>query len=161
MLATDFKDLCTDVALDESEDVGIRAPLDLADQPFLVGIEEWQAIDLGQPVRQELLRDVEPASANDIAVDVPADTLGIRDALGIAIGSGCCNVCFHLNPPPCQLRWETEFCGVPARYRRETRRCSGGRTVVAAARCIATSRRSATRQMLAADSRARSRRWPP
>ena len=91
MVAADLEDLCADVALDEPKDVGIRTALDLAHQPFLVGVEERQAIDFGQPVGQELLR-VELASANDIAIDVPANALGHLDAFAV---TGMCSRVLH------------------------------------------------------------------
>ena len=51
-------------------------------------VQEREAVDERQAVRQIVVRDVERAAANDVVVDVPADALGGRDAAGIA-GCGC------------------------------------------------------------------------
>ena len=53
--AADLEDLGADEALDQAEHVGVGAALDLAQQALLVGVEERQLVDLGQPVGQELL----------------------------------------------------------------------------------------------------------
>src|SRR5262245_56892937 len=85
MLAADLEDLCADVALDQAENVGVGAALDLAHQPLLVRVQELQALDLGQSIGQEFLRDVEFASANDVAIDFPTDALGYLDGLGVTV----------------------------------------------------------------------------
>src|SRR5687768_2994051 len=87
MTAAQLEHLRADVALDQAEDVGVAAALDLADQAALVGTEESQILDLRKAVGQELFGNVELAAADDIAVDVPADALGYLDALGVA-GTG-------------------------------------------------------------------------
>ena len=81
VVAADLEHLGADVALDQAEDVGVGAALDLAHQALLVGAEEIELADLGEPVGQELLREIELAAADHVAVDVPANALGNFDAL--------------------------------------------------------------------------------
>ena len=87
VLAAHFQHLGGDEALDQAEDVGVGAALDLAQKALLVLAEEAEAVDLGQPVGQELLREVEGSAANT-SVDVPADALGHLDDLGVTLGFG-------------------------------------------------------------------------
>ena len=55
VVAAHLEHLGGDEALDQAEYVGVGAALDLAQQALLVRGEEVEAIDLRQPVGQELL----------------------------------------------------------------------------------------------------------
>jgi hypothetical protein len=46
VIAAHVEDLGGDEALDEAEHVGVRAPLDLAEQPLVVRAEKGEAVDL-------------------------------------------------------------------------------------------------------------------
>ena len=86
VVAAHFEDLGADVTLDQTEDVGVRASLDLRQQAALVGAEEWHPVDERQAVRQELLREVEFSMPDDVAIDVPPDPLGDHDGTGVPRG---------------------------------------------------------------------------
>lgn len=64
--------LQADELLEHREHVRVGAPLDLAEQAALGLCEKVHRADPGQPVGQELEREVEPAAAHDIAIDVEA-----------------------------------------------------------------------------------------
>jgi hypothetical protein len=42
-------------------------------------------IDLGNAVRQEFLGKIKLSSLNDVLIDIPSDSLGHLDALGITL----------------------------------------------------------------------------
>ncbi len=86
VVAAHLQDLGADEALDEPEHVGVGAALDLGELPPLVRAQESELVDLGNAVRQELPRKIKFASADDVAVDVPANALRNLDALGVAPG---------------------------------------------------------------------------
>ena len=84
IFAAELQHLDADVALDQAEDVGVAAALDLAHQASLVGAEEIQLADLGQPVGQEFLRVIEFPAADHVAVDFPSNALGNFDDFCVA-----------------------------------------------------------------------------
>ena len=86
VVAAHLEDLGAYEALDQTEDVGIRASLDLRQQATLVGAEKRQPVNERQSVGQEFLGEVEFAAANHVAIDVPVDALGYLDALGVTRG---------------------------------------------------------------------------
>ncbi len=86
VIAAHLEDLGAYETLDQAEDVGVRASLDLRQQAALVGAEERQPPDKRQAVGQEFLREVELAMADHVTVDIPADALGHFDALGVTRG---------------------------------------------------------------------------
>src|SRR5690606_27137624 len=88
VIAADLENLRADVALDETEHVRVRAPLHLAHESLLALAQERVSLDQREPVRQELLREVEFASADDVPIDVPAHALRHLDAAGVALGIG-------------------------------------------------------------------------
>jgi hypothetical protein len=85
VLTADLEHLGVDEALDQAEQVGVGPALHLAHEALLGRAEEEQLVDQRQPVGQELVRGVEPAAADDIGVDVPADPLGVVDAARITV----------------------------------------------------------------------------
>src|SRR4051794_10001338 len=85
MLPADLEHLGVDEALDQPEHVGIRAPLHLAQEYALAVLEKRQLMRKRERVRQELLGAQEVAPAKDIAIDVPARTLGSGDRAGVAV----------------------------------------------------------------------------
>src|SRR6478735_4199929 len=95
MLATDVHDLGADETLAQSEHVGIRASLNLAQQTCFRLIQKLQPRRKRQAVGKEFLREVEAAAANDIAIDVPANALRYLDALGVATVSARAIDDFH------------------------------------------------------------------
>ena len=88
VIAADLEHLRADEALDEAEHVGVGAPLDLAQQAALGVVQEVETPDERQAVGQKLLREIELAAANHVAVDVPADALRDFDALCVAVAVG-------------------------------------------------------------------------
>ena len=76
--------LGADEALQQPEDAGVAAALHVAHRALLLGRQERQIVDLGQPVRQELAAEIEGPAAEHVGVDVPAHALGSLDAAGIA-----------------------------------------------------------------------------
>jgi hypothetical protein len=56
----------------------------VAHRALLLGRQERQVVDLGQPVREELAAEIEGPAPENVGVDVPADALGSLDAAGIA-----------------------------------------------------------------------------
>ena len=81
--------LRADEALDEPEDVGVRAALDLAHQTLLRRASGTAARRPSTARRAGTCGcEVEPAAADDVAVDVPAHALGHLDALRIGIPAG-------------------------------------------------------------------------
>src|SRR6185312_3087875 len=85
VVGTRRENLGGDEALDESEQVGVGAPLNLAQQASFVGRQTIETIDARQTVRQELAREIERTTANHVAVDVEANAPGVRDTLSVAI----------------------------------------------------------------------------
>src|SRR6186997_2567215 len=63
--------LGADKPLDEPEDIGVRATLDLAEQARLFLGEKIEMIDLRQRVGQELAGKVERTPLKQIAIDLP------------------------------------------------------------------------------------------
>ena len=63
--------LGADESLDQPEDIGVGAALDLAEQPRLVLGEKAESIDPRKPVGQELAREVEGTALQQIAIDLP------------------------------------------------------------------------------------------
>src|SRR4029078_4317515 len=86
--ARDLHHLRADVALDQAEDVRVRAALALRHELALVGAGEGEALDLRELVGHELLGEVEAAAADDVLVDVPADLLRRFD--GFRVAGGAC-----------------------------------------------------------------------
>src|SRR5262249_36304235 len=84
MLAALIEHLGADEALDQPEDVGVRAALDLAEQTRLVVGQKGQAIDLRQAVRQELARKIERAPLQQVAIDLPLGLAGRADNLSVS-----------------------------------------------------------------------------
>ena len=81
VVAAHLEHLGADEALDQAEHVGVGAALDLAQQAPLVGAQERRARRRSdRPSGRNLLREVEAAAADHVAVDVPADALGGFDA---------------------------------------------------------------------------------
>jgi hypothetical protein len=76
--------LSADEALQQPEDAGIAAALHVAHRALLLGRQERQVVDLGEPVREEFAAEIEGAAAENVGIDVPADALGSLDAAGIA-----------------------------------------------------------------------------
>src|SRR5262245_42701678 len=85
MMAADFKDLRADESLDQSEDVGVCAALNLAQKPMLGLRDERQLIELRQTIRQELLVEIELSAANHVSIDFPSDSLRDFDDLCISV----------------------------------------------------------------------------
>jgi len=81
-------DLRPDEALDQAEQVGVAAPLDLAEAQPLLLVEEGELIRLRQAVGQEFLAELEGAAADHVAVDLEAQALGGLDAARVALGVG-------------------------------------------------------------------------
>ena len=75
MLTGQLEHLRADVALDQAENIGVRAALDLAPEARLGVGQEIELVDERKPVRQELVRVVEFATADHVRVDVPAHAL--------------------------------------------------------------------------------------
>ncbi len=73
VVAAQLQDLGADVALDQPEHIGVGAPLDLAEIHFLVWREEIEPIRQTEPVGQKLVGAIEPAAANNVGLDVPAN----------------------------------------------------------------------------------------
>ena len=88
MVAAQLQHLGADETLDQAEHVGVGAALDLAEKAPLAGAQEVEVLDEGQAVGQELVAPVEAALTDHVAVDVPANALGVLDALGIALMGG-------------------------------------------------------------------------
>ena len=88
VVAADLEHLRADEALDQAEHVGVGAALHLAQKARFARAQKIQLVDARQAVGQELVTQVELAAANHVAVDVPANSLGDFDALGIARGVG-------------------------------------------------------------------------
>src|SRR6185436_14102195 len=84
--AAQVEHLDVDVPLDEAKDVRVRAALHLAHEAALLRRQERQLVDERQAVRQVLLSDVERAAANDVVIDVPADSLGSGDRASVTLG---------------------------------------------------------------------------
>jgi hypothetical protein len=78
--------LGADDTLDATEDVGVRTPLDLRQQAALASVEERQPVDERQAVRQKLLREFELPIADHVAIDVPPDPFGDRNAPRVPCG---------------------------------------------------------------------------
>jgi hypothetical protein len=99
VVAAHFRHLRADEALDEAEHVGVGAALHLAEEALLLGLQERQPADHRQAVGQELPAEVEPAAADDVAVDLEAHALGNLDGLRVAVGLGLhrfyCLHCLH------------------------------------------------------------------
>ncbi len=108
-----FQELRADEALDQAEDVGVGAALDLAHQAPSLGVQGAEALDERQAVGQELAAEIEFAAADHVAVDVPAHPLGRLD--------GHCVTVHGLPLLGCRAGVLAGWRGVWAR--RVTRRC--------------------------------------
>jgi len=86
--AADLEHLAADEALDEREHVGVGAALHLAEQAPLSAAEELELVDEREPLGHELVGEIEAATAEDVAVDVPADALRCFDGPRVAAGVG-------------------------------------------------------------------------
>src|SRR5262249_6363159 len=82
MIAAELQDLGADEALDQSEHVGVGPTLYLAEIDPFPRREEVEPPREGKPVRQELVGAVEPTTANDVGIDVPANAFRAGDAAG-------------------------------------------------------------------------------
>src|SRR5262249_49515312 len=69
-------------ALDQPEHIGVGAALYLAEIGPFLRREEIKPPHEGKPVGQELAGTGEPATANDIGLDVPANALRAGNAAG-------------------------------------------------------------------------------
>ncbi len=115
VVAGELEQLGADETLDQTEHVGVRAALDLRQQPLLRCGQAFDPVRPGQTVGQELLFVVERASLDDVALDIPANALrdfdGLRVALRGAEGGGCLHE---------SLLWMMSVCG-PGRLSSEAR----------------------------------------
>ena len=71
VVAADFKDFCIDEAFDQTEDVCIRAALDLTQESLFRGRQEIDLVDVGQTVGEEFVGSVKRASPDNIVFYVP------------------------------------------------------------------------------------------
>jgi hypothetical protein len=92
VVAAHLHHLGGDVALDQPEDVGVGAALDLGDQPLLGRAQEAEGRGLREAVGQEVLGVVEVAVADHVVVDLPADPLGCLDHLRVLAVVACCGL---------------------------------------------------------------------
>ena len=76
VVVAQFEHLGVDEALDQPEDVGVGAALDLADEPLFIGRQGRERVGERKPVRKELVGGIEAAPPDDVLVDVPAHPLG-------------------------------------------------------------------------------------
>ena len=87
VIVAQFQDLGVDEALDQPEDIGVGAALDLAHEPLFIGRQGRERIGQGKPVRKELVGGIEAAPADDVLVDVPAHPLGRLNAARIPVAA--------------------------------------------------------------------------
>ena len=85
VIVAQFQDLGIDEALDQPEDIGVGAALDLAHKPLFVGRQGGERVGQRKPVRKELVRGIEAAPPDDIIVYVPAHPLGGLNATRIPV----------------------------------------------------------------------------
>ena len=90
MVPAELEDLGADEAFDQAEHVGVGPPLDLAQPPLVVIIQEIELAGQAEAVRQILLGKRQASPPDDIGVDVPADTLGSGNAARVGAGNGDC-----------------------------------------------------------------------
>src|SRR5262245_18848856 len=80
--------LGVDEALDQPEDIGVGAALDLTHEPLFAGRQGCELAGKGKSIRQELVAGVKAASADDILLDIPAHPLGRLNAARISLALG-------------------------------------------------------------------------
>jgi hypothetical protein len=85
--ATLLQHLGADEALDQSEDVSVGTPLDLAQHARLLGREKAESIDERESVGQELAREIKSPSAHQIALNLPLGFLRHLDAASVTGGA--------------------------------------------------------------------------
>ena len=85
MLVAHVEHLGRDEALHQPEHVRVGPALDLTEQAPVVRAGKSSRSTLDSPSGREPLREIEAPAANDVAIDIKAHPLRIRDALRIAI----------------------------------------------------------------------------
>ena len=75
VIMAQFKNLGIDETLDQPEDIGVGAALDLAHKPLFIGRQGRERIGQGKPVRKELVGDIEAAPPDDVRLYLPAHPL--------------------------------------------------------------------------------------
>jgi hypothetical protein len=85
MIAAEFEHLGVDEALDEAEDVRIRAALDLAEISLIVLGQEIELLYLGQAIGQEFVCQIETSVPNDVFIDRPSNPFRRRNSSGITV----------------------------------------------------------------------------
>ena len=88
VVAAELEHLGVDEALDQAEDVGVGAALDLAHEALFAGRQRRERVGERKAVGQEFVRGIEAAAADDVLLDVPAHPLGCLDAARVAVGGG-------------------------------------------------------------------------
>src|SRR5262245_59269153 len=86
MIVTQFQDLGIDETLNQTENIGIGAALDLAHEPLFSSRQGCELVGQRESVRQEFLCRIERPPTNDIRVDIPPNALGGLNATCIPIG---------------------------------------------------------------------------
>ena len=89
MIAAQLQHLGADKAFDQPEHVGVGAALHLAEIPPLLRRKEMPACRQGEPVGQEFVGEIEPAAADDVGLDVPADPFRAGDTAGEPLARCC------------------------------------------------------------------------
>ena len=88
VIVAQFEHLGVDEALDQPEDVGVGAALDLAHEPLFAGRQRGERIGERKAVRKKFVRGIEAAPADDVLLDIPSHPLGCLDAALIAVAGG-------------------------------------------------------------------------
>src|SRR5215471_5490493 len=82
MIAAELQDLGADETLDQPEHVGVGPALHLAEIDPFFRREEVKPRRQGKPIGQKLFGAIQPTSANDIGLDVPANAFRVGNAAG-------------------------------------------------------------------------------
>jgi hypothetical protein len=99
VIVAQLQHLGVDEALDQPENIGVGAALDLTDEPLFVGRQSRELSDKGKPVRQKLVGSVEAAAPDHILFDVPAHPLGRLNTTCISFAVGRSNDHIHCASP--------------------------------------------------------------
>jgi len=83
VILAQLQHLGIDEALDQTEDIGVGAALDMADEPLFIGRQGRERIRQRKPVWKKLVGGIEVAPPDHILVDVPTNPLGRLDAARI------------------------------------------------------------------------------
>ena len=80
VIVAQLQDLGVDEALDQPEDVGVGAALDLAHEALFVERQRGEGVGQGKPVGKEFVVGVETAPPDHVFLDLPAHPLGRLDS---------------------------------------------------------------------------------